>query len=312
MKRAHVLAGLGAAAAGTALPALAQDASGAALTVSMTPVDSSAEPYFAVDAGFAKAAGLNIELVASQNGAAIANAVASGAVDIGNGNLVSVALAHAKGIPFVLIAPGGLYSAKTPSTQFFVPKGSTARTGRDFTGKTVAINTLRGLPQYGTQEWIDKTGGRSETVKFIEMSSADILVALQQNRVDGAALVEPFVSSGRTAGTPIAAIFDAIAPAFLITAHFTTLEWARAHPDLVRRFQDTIAKTAAWANKNHDRSGEILVKYAKLNDETMHTMLRTVFAERLDIAQIQPVVDLTVKYGGITAFPAEQLVFRPS
>ena len=311
MNRAHLLAAFGAAAAlGTgAERAFAQEAL-AALRVSMTPVDSSAEPYYAVDAGFAKAAGFNVELVPSQNGAAIASAVASGAVDVGNGNLVSVALAHAKGIPFVLIAPGGLYASKTPSTEFFVPKGSSARTGRDFSGKTVAINTLRGLPQYGTQAWIDKTGGDSKTVKFIEMSSADIVVALQQNRIDGAPLTEPFVSSGRTTGTRIAAIFDAIAPAFLITAHFTTLEWARAHPEAVRRFQDVIAKTAAWANKNHDRSAEILVKYAKLSEDSIKTMQRTVFAERLDPAQIQPVIDLTAKYGGIAPFAAADLVFR--
>ena len=311
MNRAGLLAGFGAAATLGTLPerAFAQEAL-TNVKVSMTPVDSSAEPYYAVDAGFAKAGGFNVELVPSQNGAAIASAVASGAVDIGNGNLVSVSLAHAKGIPFVLIAPGGLYATKSPSTEFFVPKGSALRTGRDFSGKTIAVNTLRGLPQYGTQAWVDKAGGDSKTVKFIEMSSADILVALQQNRIDGAALTEPFVSSGRTAGTQIAAIFDAIAPAFLITAHFTTLDWARAHADSVRRFQDVIAKTAAWANKNHDRSAEILVKYAKLSDDSIKTMLRTVFAERLEVTQIQPVIDLTAKYGGITAFPAAELVFR--
>jgi NitT/TauT family transport system substrate-binding protein len=310
MKRAQLLAGLG-AATGLGISsqrAFAQDTS--ALKISMTPVDSSAEPYYAVDGGFAKAAGLNVELIPSQNGAAIAAAVASGAVDIGNGNLVSVAIAHAKGIPFVLIAPGGLYSAKTPSTQLFVPKGSSARTGRDFVGKTVAINTLGGLPQYAAEAWIDKTGGHSDATKFIEMSSADMLVGLQQNRIEAAALVEPFVSSGRAAGIPIAAFFDAVAPSFLITAHFATLEWARSHPDVVRRFQETITKTAAWANKNHEQSGEILVKYAKLNEDTIRTMLRTVFAERLDGSQIQPVIDLTAKYGGIAPFAAEQLIFR--
>jgi NitT/TauT family transport system substrate-binding protein len=309
MKRAQLLAGIGAASVSVASKrASAQDAP--TLKISMTPVDSSAEPYYAVDGGFAKAAGLNVELVPSQNGAAIAAAVASGAIDIGNGNLVSVAIAHAKGIPFVLIAPGGLYSAKTPSTQLFVPKGSAARTGRDFLGKTIAINTLGGLPHYAAQAWIDKTGGRADATKFIEMGSADMLVALQQKRIDAAALVEPFVSSARAVGTPIAPFFDAVAPAFLITAHFTTLEWARSHPDVVRRFQDTIAKTAAWANKNHDQTGEILVKYAKLNRDTIRTMLRTVFAERIDPGQIQPVIDLTAKYGGITPFSADQLIFH--
>ena len=305
MKRAPFLTGV--AAVATQTQGARADNTPIPITVSTTPVDSSAEPYFALDAGFAKSAGLDITLISNPNGAAIAAAVASGAVDVGNGNLVSVALAHARGIPFVLIAPGGLYSTKAPSTEFFVPKGSTARTGADFGGKTIAINTLRGLPQFGTQAWIDKTGGTSASVKFIEMSSADILIALQQNRIDGAALVEPFVSSGRAVGVPIAAVFDAIAPAFLITAHFTTLAWARAHPEAVRRLRDAITATA---NANHERSGEILVKYAKLNSETIRTMRRTVFAENLNATLVQPVIDLTAKYAGIAPFPAEELLFR--
>ena len=311
MKRAGLLAGLG-AATGVAVSAqrgLAQNAP-PSLKISTTTVDSSAEPYYAVYGGFAKAAGLNVELIPSQNGAAIAAAVASGAVDIGNSNLVSIAIAHAKGIPFVIIAPGGLYSSKTPSTWLFVPKGSTARTGRDFAGKTVAVNTLGGLPHFAAEAWIDKTGGRSDATKFIEMSSGDMLVGLQQNRVDGVCLVEPFVTGGRAAGSAIAPFFDAVAPSFLISAHFTTLEWARANADIVRRFQDTIAKTAAWANANHARTGEILVNVAKLNEDTIRTMSRTVFTERLDATQIQPVIDLTAKYGAITSFSADQLIFH--
>ena len=69
----------------------------------------------------------------------------------------------------MLIGPGGLYTSKTPSTYLIVPKGSPYRTASDLNGKTVAVNTLRGLPQYGTQAWIDKNGGDSKRVKFVEL-----------------------------------------------------------------------------------------------------------------------------------------------
>ncbi len=306
MIRRGVLGLLGAAS----LMPLAANAAEFALTVSTTPVDSGGEPYFAYEMGFFKEAGLNVTLVPSPNGAAIAAAVASGAVDVGNSNVVSIAQAHQKGIPFVIIAPGGLYNTRTPSAILMVPKRSVARSARDLGGKTIAVNTLRGLPQYGTQAWLDKNGGDSSTVRFVEMSSPDILGALASERIDAAVLVEPFVTPATQTATPIAHPFDAIAPAFLVTAHFTTLDWARSHPAIVTRLQSVVRKTTAWANKNHDRSGQILMKYAKLNEETLHTMLRTVFAERLDPAQIQPVVDLTAKYGSIPTFPASELLYR--
>lgn len=300
---------LGVLAAAAFAPPTPADAQHTSLTLSTTPVDSGGEPYYALETGFFKAAGLDVTLLPSANGAAIAAAVASGSVDIGNANIVSLAQAHQRKIPFVIIAPGGLYTSRTPSAILMVPKTSAARAARELNGKTIAVNTLRALPQYGTQAWLDKNGGDSESVRFVEMSSSDILVALSQTRVDAAVLVEPFVSPGKDVGRPIAAIFDAIAPSFMITAHFTTLEWAQAHPDVVARFRSVVSKTAAWANRNHDSSGQILIKYAKLKEETLRTMLRTVFAERLEPAQIQPVIDLTAKYGGLASFPAAELVY---
>lgn len=310
MNRSAALAALaGTAALVSARPARGQEAL-QPVRFSTTPVDSSGEPYYALDSGIAKSLGIDLQLIPSQNGAAITAGVASGSIDVGNSNLVSVILAHAKGIPQIVIAPGGLYSAKTPSTQLFVPKGSSVRSGADLAGKTVAVNTLNGLPQFGTQAWIDKTGGASAGVRFVEMPSGVLLSALQNGQIDAAAVVEPFVSPARAVATAVAAPFDAIAPSFLITAHFTSLAWANAHRALVQRVKEMVAKSAAWANTHHAESGKILVNYAHLSDDTVRTMQRTVFAETLDVAQIQPVIELTAKYGGITSFPAQQLLFQ--
>ena len=54
-----------------------------------------------------------------------------------------------------------------------------------------------------------------------------------------------------------------------------------------------------------------LMKYAKLSADTLKTMQRTIFAERLDLGLVQPVVDLTAKYGGVPGFPAAEIVFAP-
>jgi NitT/TauT family transport system substrate-binding protein len=289
--------------------ALAQTAP---ISMETTPVDSAAEPYFAYDAGMFKAAGLDVELQSGAlNGSAIATAVAAGSLDVGVSNIVSIAQAHAKHIPFVVIGPGGLYTSRTPSTYLFVPNASPYKTAADLNGKTIGVNTLRGLPQYGLQAWLDKNGAHSETVKFTEVGPVDMLVALSSGRIDAGAFVEPFATQARSIGRAVCAPFDAIGSSFLITVFFTTRDWAEAHRDAVRRLQDAIAKTAAWANKNHAQSGDILMKYAKLDAATLKTMQRTIFLERLEAAQLQPVIDLTAKYGGVPAFPASEIVFTP-
>ena len=115
----------------SSLPAFAQ---GAAVRMETTPVDSAAEPYYAYDGGFFKTAGIDVDLQnGAANGAAISAAIAAGALDVGVSNLVSVIQAHAKGIPFVVIGPGGLYTSRTPSTLLIVPNGSPVRGAADST-----------------------------------------------------------------------------------------------------------------------------------------------------------------------------------
>lgn len=310
MKRTELLRLTATGAAATLLPRLAR-AQAATIRIETTPVDSAAEPYYACDMGFFTSAGLNVDMQSgAANGAAISAAVAAGALDVGVSNIVSIAQAHAKNIPFVAIGPGGLYTAKTPSTLLIAPAGSTAKTAADLNGKTIAVNTLRGLPQYGVQAWLDKHGGDSSTVHFTEVAPLDMIVALRSGRIDAGAFVEPFASAARGEGRVLGAPFDAIASSFLITCLFSTRAWAEANRPAVHKLQEAFAKTADWANKNHTASGAILMKYAKLSPDTLKTMPRTVFAERLDLSLVQPVVELTAKYGGVPAFPAADIVFQ--
>jgi ABC-type nitrate/sulfonate/bicarbonate transport system substrate-binding protein len=79
VKRSHAVRLFGGAAAAgmTRLPAFAQNAP---VRIETTPVDSGAEPYYALDMGFFKAAGVEVDLQnGALNGAAISTAVASGA-----------------------------------------------------------------------------------------------------------------------------------------------------------------------------------------------------------------------------------------
>jgi hypothetical protein len=38
-------------------------------------------------------------------------------------------------------------------------------------------------------------------------------------------------------------------------------------------------------------------------------MTRIIYADRINPSEVQPVIDVAVKYGNIAAFPAQQLIF---
>jgi NitT/TauT family transport system substrate-binding protein len=283
----------------------------ATLRIATIPIDVGAEVFYARDAGFFKKAGIDAQIQPITNGGAIAAAVASGAIDVGFSNLVSIATAFKRGVPITIIAPAGLYSTKTPSSVCVVAQNSPIKSAKDLTGKVFATNGLKNIAEFGPRAWIDKNGGDSSTVSFIEMPFPAMSVALAQGHIAAALLAEPSATEFKSSTRVLSKCFDGIAPNFMISAYIATTKWATAHPDLVQKFQQAIRETAAWANKNHDKTAEMLAKEAKISPDVVRAMNRSVYPERTDPAMIQPVIDVTAKYGGLNAtFPASEMIYK--
>jgi len=136
--------------------------------------------------------------------------------------------------------------------------------------------------------------------------------AVAASRVDAAFVAEPFLTMAARNGRVLEYGYDCISKHFLFGAWFTTAQWAKDHPDLVARFATAIHETAVWANKNPEKSGEILAKYTKIDPTVIATMTRARFAEQLTPALMQPLVDLSAKYNGFSAFPAQELIYSPA
>ena len=70
-----------------------------------------------------------------------------------------------------------------------------------------------------------------------------------------------------------------------------------------------MAQTAAWANGHRTESAKILTAYTKVN--VLPGTHRTLYRERLRAADLQPLIDISARYGLIdVSFPAGDL-FAP-
>ena len=295
--------------AASTLTAAAQTAP--VVRVASTLNDSGAEVYYAQDMGFFEKAGLRVEIVSVASAGLLGSSVASGAVDIAETGVSVIATAHQKGLPFVIIAPAGLYSSKSPTTALIAPKSSPLRSGADFSGKTIAVRDISSPAYVGARAWIDQNGGQSKGVKFVEVPDYDVAGALAQGRIDGAVIAEPDLQNALASGTfrMIAPVYNAIANDFLLGAYFTTSAYAQAHPEVVRAFAGALAQSARWANANQRQSAAILAKYAKSHVDP--AMPRVVYTDKPTTALVQPVIDAAAAYGQLpAAFPAADL-FAP-
>ncbi len=312
MNRRNALAGLGAGLAAAAAPR-AVFAANDPLHIASIPLDAGAEAYYAYDMGYFRDAGIEATVDSMASGAAILPAVTSGAVDVGFSNLISIAVAYKHNVPLTLLAPGSLYTASIPTSVLMVPANSPAKTARDLNGKTLAVNGLKTITQYAPELWIDKNGGDSTSVKFVEMTFPQIVEALGTNRIDAAIVADPFIAQAKPAARILADAYDAIGSRYIIGCWFSTTQWAQTHSALAGRFAQAIARTAQWANTHKPASGAILAKYSKMDPAVAATMLRVDYAPRFVKSDMQPVIDLVARYGGLPAtFPADELIFKPA
>lgn len=284
------------------------------IKIATLPSEAAAEVFYAQEMGFFANAGIDVDIQTMTNGAAVASAVAAGAVDIGWTTPISLAIAKQKGIPFLTIAPAVLYTAAAPFSALFVAKDSPIKSARDLSGKVIAANGLGTMTEYGPRVWLDKNGGDAAQVKFLEMPFTAMVDALIGGRVDAAEIGEPVLAVATAKNKLLAYPMSAVANEFLFGVWFAGTSWVREHPDVVAKFVAAIHTTAVWANKpeNQTRSGAILSQATKIPAPVIATMTRARYGDALTTNLIQPVIDTAAHYLKFPSFPAQELLYTPS
>jgi NitT/TauT family transport system substrate-binding protein len=315
MNRETLLRSVFAGAAASAVPRFAAAQARAALHIATLPVDADATAWFASDQGFFAQNGLDVAIDVITNGGAIVSGVTGGALDVGVASIGTLATAHARGLPVVALAPGGIYNGALPTTVLAVVQNSALHTAKDLTGKTIAIQTLGETASFSISSWIDKNSGDAKSVKFVEIPTSAMADALVKGRVDAAFIAEPFYTQAKPTIRFFAPTYDGVAKRFLISAWVARRDWIERNPDVAAKFVAAMRTAAVWGNQaqNLTASGAILGKYTHIAPETIAKMQRAQFALTLDPALLQPVIDVSAQYGVIPkAFPATEIIAKLS
>jgi NitT/TauT family transport system substrate-binding protein len=267
-----------------------------------------------VQSGIFAKYGLDVDITRLNSGSAVASAVAGGSMDIGKSSTFTIITAHAKGLPFVIEAPCTLYLASAPDFGLLVARDSTARDGRDLTGKIVAVPALGDYSTITTEAWIDRNGGDSKTVKFLEIPPSAMGDSVATGRVDAAVIAEPllseFVKTGkcRVFGRPI----DALGKRMIVTVYFVTADFAQQNRDALVRFRKALNESVVYALAHRPQMIPVVAKYTGLDPATVALQQAPNLAgtsNLLDSSMIQPTIDAAVTYKTIAkSFQAKDLI----
>jgi NitT/TauT family transport system substrate-binding protein len=315
VKRSSALALVGATtslAAAWPMPLRAQSALTKVRAFAL-PVDPCGALFYAKELGFFEKAGLDVDISTLADYGTVIPAVLSGSADIAYGIIMQLEQAFQKGLPIALIAPAAINDARRPTNFLLVAKDSAIRSPKDLNGKTLGSSPLKSLGTYATDAWINDHDGDATTVKWVDVPFPLCGEAIARGRIDGAFVIEPFATFARAETKLIGRPYESISPYFLGAAYFAPTRWAAAHPDIVRRFALAIAQASKWGNSNPDKSASILAGPTKVDQKTIASMTRAMYAESLTPEIIQPTIDFGVKYKMIDGpFAASDIIFRPS
>ena len=314
--RSTVLAGLGAAVAGTAIPRIARaQATPIPLRIAGVFSDLFAEPFYINDAGAFAKAGFDVQTTSLNNAGAVVAAIGGGSLEMGTGDLVSGINAINAGVPIVMIAGGGLYSDKldTGTTILAVLSDSPVRDPKDLIGKSIGVPTLVGLTTACLRAWLPAHGVDLASVKLVEIPQSSVVPALQRGTLDVALLSEPFLTYGkglvRSVGYPFEAA-TSLSPAreFCVSVWYASQSWFQSDPVRAKTALQAIYDTARWANAHQAQTLAILAQNASINPDLLRGMVRVEYATAATPATLQPMLNIGLTEKLIPAIDAGTLL----
>jgi ABC-type nitrate/sulfonate/bicarbonate transport system substrate-binding protein len=267
------------------------------LRVGSVPSEAVMPLIYGVRSGAFERAGVKVEVTRTASGAATIAAVAGGALDVGVSAMWSIVLGYAHGVPFQLVAPMGLW---LPASEggLLVAASSNLRAPADFVGKTISAAAVNDISDLAMRVWMDQNGADSKSVKVLEIPQSAAQAALEQGRVDGIAVTDPAFAVAMAGGKVrfVANIFSSLARRYLLGGLVSTRRFVEGNRTAVERFSRVIAQTSTYVNTHPDETLGDVADWSGLDRSLLTHMKRTAYSPGLSQADVQPVIDVGVRY----------------
>ena len=311
--RRQVLKTAAAAISVLAAPAIVRAQSGPKIRVGYWPIAAGLPFYAAVELGYFKAAGLNVEVLRFAAAAQIMEGMLADRVDAsangtGSGNIAVGEMASPGTFKVFCSNPSNV---KDVLDEVIVPIGSTAKVMADLKGKKLGCGP--GIQNITLAKTIFERGGATGAT-VVELPIAQHVAALAAGQIDGCYTLEPTGTIGRLNGTTRTletgvisryVLGDPMAPWFGGAASLTS-SFIKKYPQEAKTFVAAYAKGVSYVRSKSAGARQYLKGYTAIDGAltaevplTGYTMYNEFTAS--DIAYYQKFHDLFTEKGVFTS-----------
>ncbi|SDI53108.1 NitT/TauT family transport system substrate-binding protein [Actinokineospora alba] len=274
----------------------------AKIKVGVLPVVDVAPFYRAIEQGYFKEQGLEVEAQVMASGPASITGVINGDVDIAFASYPAPLLAQSKKLAEFKIVADAL-SAKPGHLVVVTLKDSAFKKPSDAPGKRIAITGRNSFTDLAPMSVLKNQGVDYNQVKWIEMPLPEMMGALQKGDVDAAVMVEPWVTNAMKKIGAVPVFDGASGPtAEIPMSGYVAIggqgKFASTSPNTIAAFQRALAKAHAEAT-DRSKMEPMFVKYAKIDQQTAQLVTISTYSTSLEANRIQRVANLMEEFGVI-------------
>jgi NitT/TauT family transport system substrate-binding protein len=272
----------------------------AKIKVGLLPVVDVAPLYRAIDQGYFKAVGLEVEPVVAQSGPATIQGIIGGDLDIAFSSYPAAFVAQAKGAASLKIVADA-YAARAGHLVLVATPNSPLKTPADAAGKKIAVAGRGSIADLGVMSVLKTKQVDISKIEWVQMGFPDMGPALARGDIDGAVVAEPFVTITAKQFGAMPVLDVSSGP----TADISMSGWAAmekstsANPNTFAAFQRGLAKGVADVKKDRSALEGILVKNINIEVSTAQLVRIADYPESLDPVRLQRVADLMQNFAVI-------------
>ncbi|HXR87427.1 MAG TPA: ABC transporter substrate-binding protein [Stellaceae bacterium] len=246
--------------------------------VSIVPIFAVAAHFAAEKQGYFAEQGISVSTQPVQGGAVGIPGLVSGSFDVLYANSISCMTALERGIDLRFIAEGAPVPLQPPDPgALLIRKGEPLHSGKDFEGKIIGVNAKFDIQWLVMQGWVKKTGGDVDKITYREVPLPSMLDAIRGKQVDGALVLDPFMTIGlrdpafERAGWPLSTAMPGLPTSFWIVAAAV----AEQKRDAIRRYQAAFLKGGQWINAHlrDDAYNQLVASYTKTDPALIAQMV---------------------------------------
>jgi NitT/TauT family transport system substrate-binding protein len=261
------------------------------VTVGAPPVVGIGDFFTAESMHFFTKQGLKVGFKSLNGGAALVPALESGAVQIGQSNIVSVLQAQQHNIGMRCFA-GAFRSPSGPQLALVVSpkKAGTITTAAGLAGQTIAVNTLNNANQLVAERYLQAHGVNPNSVHFMGLAYPDMTGALTSGRVAAAITDEPFTTQSVVEGAKVlsAQPDSEIAPHPMYACWLGSKSWLSSHKTVATKFAAALSEADSYMAAHPGYLASILPRYASVSAQLASKVTLPDFTASIDAADIQP------------------------